>query len=35
MRVWSKVDVIHMELLNDHDPLIAVGTGTYFVGQNK
>jgi uncharacterized protein (TIGR00369 family) len=32
MRTGRKVTVVRMEMKNDHDNLIAVGTGTYIVG---
>jgi uncharacterized protein (TIGR00369 family) len=32
LRVGNKVGVVHTELRNDQDELIAVGTGTYLVG---
>lgn len=32
LRTSNKVSVVHMELCNDEDTVIAVGTGTYTVG---
>jgi uncharacterized protein (TIGR00369 family) len=32
LRVGNKVGVVHTELRNEQDELIAVGTGTYLVG---